>query len=80
MGTEKYVVTIVAESADCPQGVIRGSEKAYRSEQGYLDKETYINLSHRISTVYASKDAVYSLFELYMKMKVERREYDAADR
>lgn len=50
------------------------------SEKGCLDKATYCGLSPRVTALGRHKGAVYSLFETYMKMKAQRREYDAADR
>ncbi|KIP05323.1 hypothetical protein PHLGIDRAFT_154223 [Phlebiopsis gigantea 11061_1 CR5-6] len=61
-------------------GIIRGSEQALRNREGYLDRDSYCALSHRIGTMHASKESVYSLFEAYVKRKMHRREYDAADR
>ena len=61
-------------------GIIRGSEQALRNKEGYLDRATYCGLSHRIGTMHASKECVYTLFEVYVKRKIHRREYDAADR
>jgi len=50
-------------------------------EDYFLDYDTYSNLSARTQATFASKrNEIYSLFEVYMKKKRERREYDAADR
>ncbi len=65
----------------CRLGVIKGSEDAVRTEKGYLDREQYLQVSHRQQGTFASRrDAVYALFQAYLKMKQERREWDAADR
>lgn len=62
-------------------GVIKGSETTLDSENHFLDYDTYSNLSARTQATFASKrNEIYSLFEIYMKKKRERREYDAADR
>lgn len=65
----------------CFLGVIKGSEITLNSENHFLDYETYSNLSERTQATFARKRSeIYSLFEIYMKKKRERREYDAADR
>ncbi|KAH8984681.1 hypothetical protein EDB92DRAFT_1885663 [Lactarius akahatsu] len=62
-------------------GVIKGSEMTLDSETHFLDHETYLNLSARTQATFASKrKEIYVLFETYLKMKRDRREYDAADR
>ena len=62
-------------------GVIKGSETTLNSENHFLDYDTYSNLSARTQSTFARKrNEIYSLFEIYMKKKRERREYDAADR
>jgi hypothetical protein len=51
------------------------------SETHFLDYETYVNLSARTQATFASRrKEIYTLFESYLKMKRNRREYDAADR
>jgi hypothetical protein len=66
---------------DSPSGVIKGSETTLTSEKHFLDYDTYLNLSVRTQATFASKrKEIYSLFEAYMKMKRDRKEYDAADR
>ena len=51
------------------------------SESHFLDYETYLNLSARTQATFASRrKEIYTLFESYLKMKRNRREYDAADR
>ncbi|KAF8261744.1 hypothetical protein EI94DRAFT_1809815 [Lactarius quietus] len=62
-------------------GVIKGSEMTLDSENHFLDHETYLNLSSRTQATFASRrKEIYILFETYLKMKRDRREYDAADR
>ena len=62
-------------------GVIKGSEMTLDSETHFLDYETYLNLSARTQATFASRrKEIYVLFETYLKMKRDRREYDAADR
>jgi hypothetical protein len=62
-------------------GVIKGSEITLNSENHFLDYDTYSNLSSRTQATFASKrHEIYSLFEIYMKKKRSRREYDVADR
>ena len=64
-----------------PLGVIKGSEMTLDSETHFLDSETYLNLSTRTQAMFASRrKEIYILFETYLKMKRDRREYDAADR
>lgn len=64
-----------------PKGVIKGSEMTLDSESHFLDYETYLNLSARTQATFASRrKEIYTLFESYLKMKRNRREYDAADR
>lgn len=69
-------------SVDYPlPGVIKGSETTLDSENHFLDYDTYSNLSERTQATFARKrNEIYSLFEIYVKKKRERREYDAADR
>lgn len=65
----------------CYSGVIKGSEDAVQTEKGYLDREQYLQVSHRQQGTFSSRrEAVYALFQAYLKMKQERREWDAADR
>ncbi|KAF8261742.1 hypothetical protein EI94DRAFT_1745299 [Lactarius quietus] len=62
-------------------GVIKGSEMTLDSETHFLDYEAYLNLSARTQATFASRrKEIYSIFETYLKMKRDRREYDAADR
>jgi hypothetical protein len=51
------------------------------SDTHFLDYETYLNLSARTQATFAGRrKEIYALFESYLKMKRNRREYDAADR
>ena len=61
-------------------GVIKGSERALKTKVGYLSREDYNNMSRRIGAFVTERDAVYELFEVYLKVKRGRGEYDAADR
>ncbi|KAI0297517.1 hypothetical protein B0F90DRAFT_1819257 [Multifurca ochricompacta] len=62
-------------------GVIKGSEMTLDMESHFLDHDTYLNLSTRTQATFSSKrKEIYTLFETYLKMKRDRREYDAADR
>ncbi|KAI6140809.1 hypothetical protein BKA82DRAFT_4448336 [Pisolithus tinctorius] len=62
-------------------GVIKGSETAFNSPNGILDRQTYMNLSTRAYPVFAEdRNSLYSTFELYSKLKRERYGYDMADR
>ncbi|KAI0089815.1 hypothetical protein BDY19DRAFT_86920 [Irpex rosettiformis] len=62
-------------------GVIKGSEDSVQTEKGYLDRDQYLQVSHRQQGTFSGRrDAVYMLFQAYLKMKRERREWDAADR
>lgn len=62
-------------------GVIKGSEQAFRSPSGILDRQTYTNLSARTFPVFAEdRNSLYSAFESYSKLKRERGGYDMADR
>ncbi|KAI5988945.1 hypothetical protein F5J12DRAFT_915891 [Pisolithus orientalis] len=62
-------------------GVIKGSEKAFHSPNGILDRQTYVELSDRNYPVFAEdRHSLYSAFESYSKMKREQYGYDMADR
>ncbi|KAI6106479.1 hypothetical protein EV401DRAFT_513423 [Pisolithus croceorrhizus] len=62
-------------------GVIKGSETAFYSPNGILDRQTYLNLSTRAYPVFAEdRHSLYSAFELYSKLKCKRYGYDMADR
>ncbi|KAG8990213.1 hypothetical protein FRB94_013643 [Tulasnella sp. JGI-2019a] len=61
-------------------GVIKGSEQALNCSMGYLDRETYENLSSRMYPTFASDRArIYTLFEAYRKLKSSQM-LDAPDR
>ncbi|KAI5997138.1 hypothetical protein EDD15DRAFT_2162997 [Pisolithus albus] len=62
-------------------GVIKGSEAAFHSPNGILDRHTYVNLSTRTYPVFAGdRHSLYSAFELYSQLKREKYAYDMADR
>ncbi|TFY54263.1 hypothetical protein EVJ58_g8968 [Rhodofomes roseus] len=62
-------------------GVIKGSEQSLTSEHGFLDRDSYLNLSYRTQATFANqRDVVYDLFLAYLKQKRIRGEWDAADR
>ncbi|KAI0641201.1 hypothetical protein C8Q79DRAFT_992409 [Trametes meyenii] len=62
-------------------GVLKGSEQALDHPEGYLDRDTYLQLSHRTQATFASqRENIYKLFKAYLKRKRERGDYDAADR
>ncbi|THH29326.1 hypothetical protein EUX98_g4867 [Antrodiella citrinella] len=61
-------------------GVIKGSERALRTQQGYLTREEYTPTQRRSGVLSVDRDTIYDLFEAYLKVKRRRGEYDAADR
>ncbi|KAI0079047.1 hypothetical protein K474DRAFT_723989 [Panus rudis PR-1116 ss-1] len=62
-------------------GVIKGSEQALQSPERHLDREAYLQLSHRSQGTFANqRETIHALFEAYLKQKKIRRDYDAADR
>jgi hypothetical protein len=62
-------------------GVIKGSEKTLKRDEGYLDKSTYLGLSHRSNSTFASsRETVWKLFDAYLKRKRTLGDRDAADR
>lgn len=63
-------------------GVIKGSQAALESPEGYLSRGEYLDsLSHRQFPLLANVRAkVYSIFEVYTKQKTARHETDPADR
>jgi len=62
-------------------GVIMGSEKAAISSEGYIDRQTYEGLSYRAQPTFVDcRPDLYSLFELYRKMKLRLQDFDAPDR
>ncbi|KIJ60100.1 hypothetical protein HYDPIDRAFT_32524 [Hydnomerulius pinastri MD-312] len=61
-------------------GTIKGSEKSLSCPDGFLDKNTYCNLSSCSNPTFAkNRQTVYASFEAYHKLKRERRHYDVAD-
>ena len=61
--------------------MIKGSEQALNSEQGYLDQETYSGIRRRShATSDEQRELIYRIFEAYTKRKKEYGQYDAADR
>ncbi|CAE6496461.1 unnamed protein product [Rhizoctonia solani] len=63
-------------------GVIKGSQAALESKEGYLTRNEYVHaLSRRQFPLLADiREKVYSIFEIYTKYKKTRGETDAADR
>ncbi|TDL28963.1 hypothetical protein BD410DRAFT_818373 [Rickenella mellea] len=62
-------------------GVIKGSEQSLATPDHFLDKATYMSLSYRTQSTFASsREKIYQIFESYMKRKRLRDEYDVADR
>ncbi|EKM55346.1 uncharacterized protein PHACADRAFT_208864 [Phanerochaete carnosa HHB-10118-sp] len=62
-------------------GVIKGSESALQTAEGHIDEGTYVSLSHRQQGMFAGRrEAVYELFSAYLRLKRQRRDWDAADR
>ncbi|KZP30397.1 hypothetical protein FIBSPDRAFT_1038357 [Athelia psychrophila] len=62
-------------------GVIKGSEAALTSPDRFLNKQDYINLSHRTQSTFAlQRETVYDIFQAYMKQKKILGHRDSADR
>lgn len=63
-------------------GVIKGSQAALESEEGYLTREAYVDhLSRRqFPLLVQARTQIYSIFEVYSKHKTSRFDIDAADR
>ncbi|SJL05193.1 uncharacterized protein ARMOST_08560 [Armillaria ostoyae] len=62
-------------------GVIIGSTEALSEEKRYLSRDTYLGLSKRQQSTFAGQRCeIYQLFELYMRKKKLRGEYDTGDR
>jgi hypothetical protein len=62
-------------------GIIKGSEKSLSCPDGFLDEETYCSLPARSNPTFANqRQTVYAIFEVYCKLKKERRHHDVADR
>ena len=61
-------------------GVIKGSEDAIGTKLGCLDQMAYESLSVRSRGNFSHKRReIYHLFMVYMKLKKQRQDYDAAD-
>ncbi|KAK0232768.1 hypothetical protein IW262DRAFT_22523 [Armillaria fumosa] len=62
-------------------GVIKGSTETLSEEKRYLSRDTYLDLSERRQSTFAGQRyEIYQLFELYMRKKKLRGEYDTGDR
>ncbi|KAJ1300870.1 hypothetical protein OPQ81_002508 [Rhizoctonia solani] len=63
-------------------GVIKGSQAAFNSKEGYLSRTEYVEgLSQRqFSLLVPVRTKVYSIFELYTKRKSAQYDTDEADR
>ncbi|KAL7413579.1 hypothetical protein BDY24DRAFT_58944 [Mrakia frigida] len=62
-------------------GVIRGSEAAADAKGGFLTETDYKGLSDRTQGTFADRrGSIYAIFKTYMRIKMERKEKDAADR
>ncbi len=79
----KYPCTVARRSIsnDYVLGIIKGSEESVLSEKGFVDLETYMNVTRRQQGTFTrNRELVYTLFQEYAKMKQDRDEWDAADR
>ncbi|KAK0506583.1 hypothetical protein EDD18DRAFT_36674 [Armillaria luteobubalina] len=62
-------------------GVIKGSAETLGKEKRLLSRAAYLDLSKRQQSTFADQRCeVYKLFELYMRKKKLRGEYDTGDR
>ncbi|KAK0232752.1 hypothetical protein IW262DRAFT_1259998, partial [Armillaria fumosa] len=62
-------------------GVIKGSAETLGKEKQLLSRDAYLDLSKRQQSTFADQRCeVYKLFELYMRKKKLRGEYDSGDR
>lgn len=62
-------------------GVIKGGEGVLDPHEPYLDRQSYMNLSHRTnSTFYPQRALIYELFGLFLRRKRLAGHYDPADR
>ncbi|KAL5534681.1 hypothetical protein ACEPAG_1145 [Sanghuangporus baumii] len=62
-------------------GIIKGSQESLQAPDGYLSRETYLDLSKRTRSTFANdRDRIYRLFEKYLALKRQYRDYDIADR
>ena len=79
MGSFQLIVS--RRATKCSAGVIKGSEDALTCPKRYLGKDEYRDLSFRTRSTFATqRDAIYTLFESYLRRKCECNEYDPADR
>ncbi|TFK38654.1 hypothetical protein BDQ12DRAFT_96280 [Crucibulum laeve] len=77
----------LTKSLDCSlvfseiMGVICGSEEAARCPTGFLDLDTYENLSDRTQSTFAGRRGlIYGIFSAYLERKRQRGDFDSADR
>ena len=62
-------------------GVIKGAEQTLTSTNRFLDQHAYEALSPRTQPAFASqRNAIYTIFEMYLSLKRDRGDFDAADR
>jgi hypothetical protein len=62
-------------------GVLKGSEKTLEHLEGHLDQTSYLGLSSRTNSTFASqRTTVWPLFMAYMKHKRDLGHVDSADR
>jgi len=62
-------------------GVIKGSEDALSTAKGYVDRSTYEKMSERTQSTFAkARGRIYTLFESYLKFKMNYGYYDGPDR
>ncbi|KAL0065389.1 hypothetical protein AAF712_007595 [Marasmius tenuissimus] len=62
-------------------GVIKGSEEACRSDERYLSRSAYEQLSTRMQATFATqRSRVYELFDQYLREKRLTGDFDSADR
>ncbi|KAG2064506.1 hypothetical protein BDR04DRAFT_1162468 [Suillus decipiens] len=62
-------------------GIVKGSEHALNCPEGVLNRASYLCLPHRSNPNFANQRGIlYDIFEIYTKIKGQRRHYDVADR
>ncbi|RPD59343.1 hypothetical protein L226DRAFT_495257 [Lentinus tigrinus ALCF2SS1-7] len=62
-------------------GVIKGSQRALESEQGYLSEDVYCSIRRRSNASSMSQRiSIYQIFRAYLLKKRDNGHYDAADR
>lgn len=62
-------------------GIVKGSEHALTCPEGVLNRASYLCLPHRSNPNFANQRGIlYDIFEIYTKVKRQRRHYDVADR